>query len=269
MKKITLYIILLVLIMVNFGCEEATDYYLGFNQQPELTEDTFEEGMNIFGLLRADFRADYNKSFVYIQEVYRVLDNDDFELITDVDVKIYEIENSIVVDSFEFPLVPPDSLFNDTIYRSLEDFQPIPGNTYRLVCVHNRLPIAIGEASFPAPPEVVEGTLIQLGHSISFSLAPDPLIKLVDVYFNSPDGGGILNRYVTNDSAATNVFVELPAGLSEPIINIFGYDLNLANYYANSNTSLNFNKYRTTISTLESGFGVFGALNFTQLVPEQ
>jgi len=44
-------------------------------------------------------------------------------------------------------------------------------------------------------------------------------------------------------------------------VNIYSYDNKLATYYANSNTALNFNKYRTTFSTLDSGFGVFGSMN--------
>lgn len=269
MKHYFFHIFALTVIIANYSCESVTDYYIGIPQQPELTEDTFEEGLNIFGVLRPDFKADNNKSFVFIQEVYRALSNSDFVLIKDVDVKLYELENNTIIDTVNFPLVPPDSLFSDTLYRTQEYFVPKEGTTYRMVCIHNELPMAVGEASFPPPPELIEGSLIQSNRSVSFNLQPDPLIKLVDVYYNSDDGGAILNRYVVNDSVATKVSVQLPAGLKNSVLNIYAYDANLANYYANSNTSLNFNKYRTTISTLESGFGVFGAINFTKVSLDQ
>jgi hypothetical protein len=259
-----------ILIMLLFffalqSCEKVTDYYLGIPQQPEFTDETFVEGMNIFGLIRPDSRGEFNKSFVFIQQVYRALNESDFELIRDAEVRLYILEEGVVIDTVDFPLVPSDSLFSDTLYRSLEYFKPEIGMTYRLICEHQKLPVAIGETIFPPPPGLIDGSLSVSANRVQLSLSSDTRIKMVDVYYTSDEGGGFLGRFVPQDSTPMNISVQLPADLTEPDLIIYGYDGNFADYYANSNISLNFNKYRTTISTLESGFGVFGALNFLKV----
>lgn len=254
----------LFMLLILISCEKVTDYYLGFNLQPEFTENTFEEGMNIFGLLRPDHFGDFNKSFVYVQQNWPVLEINDssFTIIKYVDIQLIQIEDEVAEDTISFPLLPPDSSFTDTLYRPSQPFNPVPGNIYRIQCRHESLPTASGETRFPPKPEIVPNSLIAVDGNIEFEVAPHEGIKMLDVYVSSDVYKGITGRYVTNDSVGIKVFLSLPGAKIADIV-IYGYDANLASYYANSNTSLNFNKFRTTFSTLEEGFGVFGSLNKT------
>ena len=268
-NKIRTGLLILALIIMNTSCEEVTDYYLGFPLQPDFTENAFVEGMNIFGILRPDAYADFNKSFVYIQQNWPVLEFNDssFTIIKYADIRLIEYENDMVVDTIHFPLLAPDTLFSDTIYRPAEAFIPIPGNTYRLICTHDNLPMATGETLFPDEPQIVPGSLSVSDKKIQFAVVPDAGIKMLDIYILNDEYSGFAGRYVTNDTAGKHItLTPLATGVTK--IYIYGYDANLSAYYANANTSLNFNKYRTTYSTLEEGFGVFGSLNLTELTVE-
>jgi hypothetical protein len=266
MRTMKSYIVLFVLIL-HTSCEKVTDYYLGINQQPEFTENTFKEGMNIFGLMRPDARGGFNKSFVYVQQNWPVLEYSDqsFVIIKDVDIQLIHLKNGLIIDTIAFPLMAADTFFSDTLYRSAQPFIPIPGDSYRLICIHPEFPEAIGETLFPYPPLLVENSLVITGQQVEFEVEPDRSIKMFDVYISGDGYAGIAGRYVTSDSLRTKITLTLPAE-GPVMIKIYGYDEKLAVYYANTNTSLNFNKYRTTFSTLEEGFGVFGSLNMTEFL---
>ncbi|MGB4556254.1 MAG: hypothetical protein WBI33_07870, partial [Bacteroidales bacterium] len=74
-----------------------------------------------------------------------------------------------------------------------------------------------------------------------------------------------VSRLVTFPDRKTDVEIILPFDHSGTRLMICAYDQNMAAYIGNSNISLNFNKFRTTISTLMSGFGVFGSMNFYEM----
>jgi len=261
-----LYIFIVpVALFILYSCEEAGDYYLGMNQQPEITINTFEEGLNIFGLLRPDFRGDYNKSFVFVQQNWPVLKIDSVSIIRNVFVSAYRIENDVVVDTVYFPFMPSDSLFTDTLYRTSEAFHPEAGQRFRLICDHPDFPLASGETIIPSKPEIEDNSMNINEGILEFTILKDTLIKMMDIYLITESYSMQAARYVPVDTADTQISISLPDIPLFLRVKIFSYDNKLATYYANSNTSLNFNKYRTTFSTLESGFGVFGSLNFTEI----
>ncbi len=259
-KKIIAYCTIGILVVSAISCE----YYLGINQQPRFADKHIEEGMNIFGLLRPDMKGDFNKSFVFVQKLWPVLELEEgYTIIRDVSVRVEHIIDGNVVKSIDFPLLPSDSLFTDTLYRPLEPFIPQSGGKYRLICQYDGLPDAIGEAVFPPQPAIAENSLSVNGRDISFTLTADTLIKMVDIYLIGNNYSKFLERLIPSATLETDITLTLPVDPQGKQLKLFVYDANLAVYYGNSNTSLNFNKYRTTISTLESGFGVFGALNYS------
>lgn len=247
------------------NCEKATDYYLGIPLQPEFEEDTYEEGMNLFALLRPDNLEEYNRSFVYMQEMSEILGEQHFSIIKGASVQVIDFSIPAVPDTVLFPLVPAGDVITDTLYRPISPFTPGPGNQYRLICRHPELPEASGSLWFPYPPKLVEGSLTRSGNTVDFQVSPDSLTGLIDLYYISEQGRGMLGRYVPEADRPTRIQAILPSGHTGVTLTVYAYDANLANYYANSNISLNINKYRTTISTLESGFGVFGAMNFSSI----
>lgn len=248
---------------LSMGCESVTDYYIGIPQQPEFKENNFEEGMNVFGLLRPDNKNGFNSSFVFVQQNWPVLENKSYFIIQGVQVLIRKIEGGVPGGSIIFPLIPSDTLFRDTLYRPEEEFVPEVGEKYQLFCTHPDFPDLTGETTIPSPPQISPNSWSLEGNTLKFSVNPDSIIKMIDIYQIDGSKGIYIARYVTNDSIETDVEINLPVAYEGTYLKIFSYDANLASYYGNFNISLNFNKYRTTFSTLESGFGVFGSLNYT------
>jgi hypothetical protein len=247
------------------SCEELTDYYLGITQQPQMPESGYNVDFNLIGVLRPDYKGDYNKSFVFVQQIWPALSFQSFSILPDARVVIEQMisaDSSVVT---EFPLMAPDSLFYDSLYRPAELFNPVAGQKYRLKCEHTDFPSAQGELFFPSQPEIIENSIILEGTNLHLVFRTDSLIKMYDLYLTGPDYSYLVGRIVPGEAAETVADIVLPVNPFGSVLRIFAYDANLAIYIGNSNTSLNFNKYREGFTTLESGYGVFGALNFIEI----
>jgi hypothetical protein len=260
--------ILLLVSLFFSSCEKTLDFYLGIYEQPEFTEEGSTEGLNIFGVLRPDFRGEYNQSFVFVQKLWSATDwLEGFEILEEAEIVVYTYSHDRIIDTTRFLLMNPDThLFSDTLYRPLYQFAPEPGVKYELVCSYPGLETARGYLFFPDKPVIRENSVSIEGSSVKFTVGSDTLIKMIDIYIDDGVSRMMLDRVLLSDSTDTDITAELPADPSGFRILIFGYDANLAVYYGNSNTSLNFNKYRTGFTTLETGYGVFGALNFTEVI---
>ena len=261
MRKILLYLIFPCLLVLMFSCE----YYLGFDQQPKFRNETIEEGLNIFGILRPDSLESFNRSFVYVHRVMPVMEPENFFILHDAVVKIEKIIGENNSEIIEFPLVPPNMVFPDTAYRPLSGFSPMAGERYRISCMLNGFPEATGETTIPSIPEIVPNTLTVNDRTVSFTLAPDSLTGMIDIYHVTDYFYLPLTRLIPSVGMGTEVVLTLPVAPAGTRFIIYAYDQNMAVYIGNSNISLNFNKFRKTFSTLESGFGVFGGMNYCEV----
>lgn len=259
MRKIIIYVLFVSLAVSVLSCE----YYLGYDQQPKFEKQNIEQGLNVFGMLRPDSVYSYNKSFVYVNRLMPVMEPAGFNILKDADVRIERIVNDELAETVRFPLVPSGSFFADTMYRPIMYFSPQPGDHYRMVCRYQELPDAVGETTFPPEPLIKENSLSVNGRVVSFTLVADSLIGMVDVYRLTGQSYVPLMRLIPSAVMDTDVKLNLGMDPDSVRLALYSYDQNMAVYNGNSNISLNFNKFRTTITTLESGYGVFGAMNFT------
>lgn len=259
MRRIFNYALFISLTVFVPSCE----YYLGYDQQPVFEKHNIEKGLNVFGMIRPDSAFSYNKSFVYVNRLMPVMEPADFNILKDVDVKIERIVNDEITETVEFPLIPSDSFFADTLYRPVTYFSPQPGDHYRMTCHYQELPDAVGEATFPPEPLIKESSLSVNGRVVSFTLVADSLIGMVDIYRLTGESYVPLLRLIPSAIMDTDVKLNLNMDPEGVRLALYSYDQNMAVYNGNSNISLNFNKFRTTITTLKSGYGVFGAMNCT------
>jgi hypothetical protein len=226
---------------------------------------TTEEGLNIFGLLRTDSTAGFNKSFVYVHKILPAMKAESFNILKYALVRIDKIDQEEATESVVFTLTPPGSAFADTSYRPVTNFSPDAGERYRIICKYEGLPDAVGETIIPSVPQIKPGTMSVRGKTVTFSLAPDSLSGMTDIYQRIHNTYIPLLRLVPSPDKETPVELTLPFDPPGTKLVIYAYDHNMAAYIGNSNISLNFNKFRTTISTLKSGFGVFGSMNFREV----
>jgi len=253
-------IILIITIFVITSCKEATDLYLGIPLQPRFDENSYVPGLNIFGILRNDSTEIYNNSFIEIQKVMPAVGGPDSLTVDTVLVTIKKVSNSTSTESYNFSLTDFDSTFSQSNYRPEGIFTPEPGEIYSIECDYPELPVLRATTIIPQKAEIVINSIQATSSSLSFEIKEDSTFFMLDVYFYSGPNLAAMIRQAAE--SGKNTYFETP--INEKNIDsviVFSYDFNIAKYYLTTNTSLNFNKYRNSYSTVENGYGVFGSLN--------
>ncbi|MFO7658703.1 MAG: hypothetical protein R6W78_16710 [Bacteroidales bacterium] len=262
MKNPLKYSLLFSVTLVLVSCE----YYLGMDQQPKFRSQNFEEGLNVFALISPDTLNGNNASFAYVHQLVPVLEQMSFSILKNVNISIGKVvSDNEITDSVVFSLIPGETVSKDTMYRPVSDFSPRPGERYRMICRYNGLPDAVGETVIPPKPKIAENSLVVDGRKVIFTVEPDTLIGMLDIYHVKDNAHVLAQRIVPSETEPTAIELNLLAEASGSRLMLYSYDKNMAVYCGNANISLNFNKYRTPISTLQSGFGIFGSINFTEL----
>ncbi len=236
------------------------DYYLGVPLQPVIDRNTFSAGLNIFGIIRPDSTSGYNNSYIMLQKVLPATgSSDSFEIDTaQVTVSFGSKDPEIAVCYF----MPADynGTFKNDYYRPMCGLHPHAGDTFRVECRYMELPVLKGVTVVPNKPLLLENTFSKTDNSVSFDIKHDTTIYMFDIYLYYE--GRIVNYSRIPAAKNTDTQIKFSSFKSDAdSLVIYGYDYNFAKYYLTSNTSLNFNKYRETYSTVEDGYGVFGSLN--------
>lgn len=262
------FIFSILLIACLMSCKETADVYLGIPLQPKLEENNYEPGLNIIGVLRPDRVDSISASFVHVQEVAPAIDNYpefsiDSLLIKSAQVAVVDEQ----LDTFLFSYTNYEELFNEYQYRPSGNFMVNTGLEYTIICRYKDLPELTSSTVLPEIPEISEEGIYTNGSVIRFSIKPDSSAFLYDVYAIQNENVIAYSRIVPTHNEHTEV--ELNVNTDDSIrIHVYAYDFNLATYFATSNTSLNFNKYRRTYGNVDGGYGVFGSLNFASYTIE-
>jgi len=255
--------ILLIMVFIASGCEKIGDFYLGVHLQPKMEEEQFVPGLNILGVIRPDSTGSYNNSFVHVGQILPAVGDtsSDWELL-DALVEIQKTGEAAGTPSI-FIRSNPDSLFKTPEYRPDSLFRPMGGESYKLVCSWGTLPVLLAETRVPSVPELSPGTLSVSASEVRFSIQTDSSVYLLDVYLIT-QGKTISQRHVPDHVNGNTIIISTGNRQAEELV-VFAYDKNLADYYVNSNVSLNFNKYRRPFSYVENGYGVFGSMNLLRV----
>lgn len=257
------FLVLGVVLAGIVSCQEATDIYLGVPLQPTLEDNNYVPGLNIIGILRPDYTDTISNSFVHVQEVAPAINNYPEFTIDSLIVKRAEV---IVSDEdgndFLFAYTKYDSLFSVVQYRPQSNFSVRAGRTYTITCNYNEFPELNAETIIPNPPNIITESIVLEMNKLSFEIIPDSSSFMYEIYVFSSEESIGYHRLIPDNTQNNFVEVEL-TGSGVAAIVVYGYDYNLSTYYATSNTSFNFNKYRKPFGDIEGGYGVFGSLNFS------
>ena len=246
------------LLLLSSGCMDAVDFYLGIPLQPVADEDSFVPGLNIFGIIRPDSTGEYNNSCILLQKVIPAVGSSDS---LDIGPAIVWVEKLNGTNSrYDFLLTDHNHVFSEKGYRPDKEFRPKAGDRFSVECATLELPILTATTVVPNAPVLLMHTLMVSDNSLSFEIQADTTIFMLDVYVYKAGGLAAYQRLPGEQGSNTVVmFSSLQSGADS--IDIYSYDENMATYYMTANTSLNFNKYRESFSTVENGYGVFGSLN--------
>ncbi|MBN1416634.1 MAG: hypothetical protein JW973_16140 [Bacteroidales bacterium] len=261
MKGFRIPVIGLLIFLVT-GCQDVVDFYIGVPLQPSVDESGFIPGLNIFGIIRPDSTDAINNSFIMLQKVIPAVGSSDS---LDVGTALVRVEKTgVIAVTYDFMLTRYDTVFRQEAYRPDDDFSPQAGDVFLVECTYTGLPVLTAGTIVPNAPEIMMNTVVQTGNTLTFEIQPDTSIYMLDIYVYADGMEAGYQRIPGNQTAGTPVTFSSFHGYADSI-DIFGYDNNLAVYCMTSNTSLNFNKYRESFSTVENGYGVFGALNHTRV----
>jgi hypothetical protein len=248
--------ILIYFIVLLGGCKEIGDFYMGLPLQPRFEKNSYTPGLNIFGILRPDSTGSFNNSFIHIEKVLPALGKiDSFS----VDTVLVTVGGFNSGQEFNFAL-NSDSIFSQNAYRLDGIFTPKPGEIYTLTCDLEEYPVLKATTIIPQKAEMVENSLQAEDNYLAFEIKNDTSIFMLDVYCYSGDTLYGYNRFAAETQSNTLIELSVNGNKIKSIV-VFSYDYNMAKYYLTSNTSLNFNKYRNSYSTVENGYGVFGSVN--------
>jgi hypothetical protein len=248
-------IVLLPAAVVIPGCD------LPFERGPqptELVDLEFQPGHNILGILRLDDIA--GSSFIRVERAYRTeeMDEDFSSLVRDAYVMI---ESGSMKSIFRLAV---DSVLGD-VYKNSE-FIATENQRYTLYISSPDLPDLGASVIVPPRPDVVEASVLKTDRSVQFDIQTNPAIQIYDIF--GVLNGKFHNVRLLNDRDTLHVLFKSEDPLSSPVrIEIYGFEENLSLYMASSIT-IKPQAYHETVSTVEGGYGCFGALSKTTLTFE-
>jgi hypothetical protein len=220
--------------------------------------------LNVFGILRPDSIEGLPFSFVHLEFSFPPDDIPDSSIIPDAQVKIMKINGATAVDSL-FLVYSNFDIFPAQEYRHASFF---PQNEkYRLVCHKEGYPVLSAETIVPNVPIIQEGTIQRQGNSLSFQIMKDEQVGLYEVVLEGSNWL-IKDRFLRPKSGNVPISLLLdgiPSGTCQ--LSIYAFDLNLSEYLT-VNLSIKPNIYQKDFSTVENGFGCFGAMNIYRKVIE-
>ena len=230
--------------------------------QPIILENTeHQPKLNVLGILRPDSTNGISLSFVHVEFSFPINGYPDSVIVPDAEVKVLILEGNTVVDSSVF-IYSDFGIFPNKEYRS-RSFFPTKG-TYQLICQKDGFPTVKAQTTMPGVPQIEKGNFQVHENILSFKIVRDEQVGLYEVVLQ---GNTWLARDRILRSKQGNIPVEfslngIPKG--ECVLKIYAFDNNLSEYFT-ANLSSKPNIYQKDFSTVENGYGCFGALNVLEM----
>lgn len=241
------------------SCLKIGEYYVGLHLQPDMENNKFEPGLNVFGIIKSgpDFDT-INHRF----EVHRLLDINDWENGFEVnDARIQLVRKTTNGEEFSYEL---NSYSNGLYY--FPDIIAAEGDVWKYSCTYDTFTVN-ATCTIPNEPIVDEQSFVFIDNSLVFNIQSDSSAYMYTVYLIQDQYAEVIQAIPTPDSI-TSVKIEPEWTIAEGklFLYIFAFDKNIRQYHTTSNTFFKPNAYRPLFSTVDGGYGVFGAASSTQVI---
>ena len=91
---------------------------------------------------------------------------------------------------------------------------------------------------------------------------------MYEVYLFLEGGGAVYEKVINDGNQKKKLSLKIPDSYGSPyLLNIYGYDPQLTEY-TNAAVTLRWNTYQETVTTVEGGYGTFGAVTVFQFLAE-
>ena len=218
----------------------------------KLIDTEFEKGLNVFGLLRDD--GILGSSFIRVE---RAIEVDEFNDTMSVDIRSADVtimhNASSAAYSFQFE---EDTSRGNLFFNPY--FTPAEGETYTLTVKAESFPTIFASATIPQRPGIKNSSFSE--KSFNFDLIMTEDTGMYEVYLFLEGGGAIYEKVINDGNQKKKLSLKIPDSYGSPyLLNIYGYDPKLT-AYANAAVTLRWNTYQEMVTTVEGGYGTFGAV---------
>ncbi len=250
MKKL----IPLILTVILSGCLKIGEYYAGMTMQPELNENDAVEGLNIFGVLKAGPSLDTACCFFEVQQLLFIHGNYDSMCVDQAEINLTRKTVLGEISNFELNSLGDCLYYNGNLKTDY-------GDKWNFVCKYDTFEVR-SECIIPGKPLIEQIKIDDSSNIISFSVLYDSTASMYNVYIISADSFYIEKR-VPEKGVDTKFSINPDWEIKDKSISLFlfAYDKNLEQYQTTSNIFFKPNAYRPCYTTVEGGYGTFGAIS--------
>jgi hypothetical protein len=257
-KNISYLLMLFLMLALFSSCLKIGEYYVGLHLQPDMENSKFEPGLNVFGMIKSgpDFDT-LNHRF----EVHRLLDMLDWKSGYEVnDANIQLVRYALNGEESSYQL---NSYGNGLYY--LPEIIAAPGDVWEYSCVYDTFTV-YATCTIPNEPLVDEQSFAFVDNSLMFNVLADSSAYMYSIYIIQNQNAEIIQE-IPEPGRLTSVKIEPKWTIteSEMLIYVFAFDKNLRQYFTTSNTFFKPNAYRPLYTTVDGGYGVFGAASSSQV----
>jgi hypothetical protein len=235
------------------GCQEIGEYYLGLNQKPELFEQEPLHGLNVYGILKTGPGFDTLNHFFEVQQMLPIGGMYDSLVVTDAHIDLIRTSTENEQQHYQLQHLA-DGRYSGT------DLIIAPGDVWTFYCKADTFEVT-ATSRIPKLPELEDEPVAGEDGILRFAIAADTTAFLHQVYVLNGD-----QFYTEKKVAPGNISNAFSIQLNQPLnetlyLYVFAYDENLERYQSTSNTFFKPNAYRPPFSTVDGGYGTFGAVS--------
>ena len=219
----------------------------------ELIETEFEKGLNVFGLLRDDGMS--GSSFIRVE---RAIEVDEYSDTMSADIRSADVtiihDESSATYTFQFE---EDTTRGNLFFNPY--FIPAEGETYTLTVKAESFPTIFASATIPQRPGIKNSSFSEKFYNFDLVMTEDT--GMYEVYLFLEGGSAVYEKVINDGQKKKKLSLKIPDGYGSPyLLNIYGYDPQLTEY-TNAAVTLRWNTYQETVTTVEGGYGTFGAVS--------
>jgi hypothetical protein len=250
MKQIKLLLLSLILFT---NCEQIGEYYVGLNKQPDITIADFQPGLNVFGVLKTGPNFDTLNHHFEVQQLLFIYGNFDSVFVDDAQVSLTrEIATG---EKSNYTL----DRYGGGIYKN-PAIETAPGDRWEYTCTTDSFWVN-STCVIPNTPQI-SNIEITAENYVKFTVHADSTAFMYDFYLLSGENF-CFKKTVPNKGVDTAVELkpDWDPQNGTTLLFIFASDQNLEKYYTTSNTFFKPNAFRPSFTTVEGGYGTFGAIS--------
>lgn len=254
-NKIICLVALFSMLAVFSSCVKVGEWFIGLNLQPNMENSLYKPGLNVFGVLKTGPGFDTINHHFEVQQLLDMLDWDNGIEISDAKITLARMADNGTTIEYFYPKHKADGLYFASSLAIL------PTEKWFYTCVYDTF-IVSAECIVPNMPRLMNNHPVIDKNQIKFDVVPDTTAFMYLAYIMQ-DEHFAMEQKIANQHNVTSFIVEPDWEISEASIKLylFAFDKNMMTYQTTSNTFFKPNAYRPSFSTVQGGFGTFGAIS--------